>query len=199
MIRRVLSVIDARPSGVTVAFVDNYGMDLGRLLCAGSDVWLNTPVPPNEASGTSGMKAALNGVPSLSTLDGWWIEGWIDGVTGWAIGTSSAAETDRTADADRAADADRLYRVLEEVVAPAYYEHRDVLTAMGRRAIALNASFFSAHRMVDEYDRRAYRRALGGLASSSGSPTGRASSSGPCGRRGPAPAAPRAPGETIRR
>ncbi len=160
MIRRVLSVIDARPSGVTVAFVDNYGMDLGRLLCAGSDVWLNTPVPPNEASGTSGMKAALNGVPSLSTLDGWWIEGWIDGVTGWAFGTSSsAAEGSADGPPD---DADRLYRVLEEVVAPAYYEDRDVLTVMGRRAIALNASFFSAHRMVDEYDRRAYRRALGG-------------------------------------
>ena len=186
MIRRVLSVIDARPSGVAIAFVDNYGMDLGRLLCAGSDVWLNTPVPPNEASGTSGMKAALNGVPSLSTLDGWWIEGWIDGVTGWAIGTpssaaegaavgSSAAEgaaagsyavgSTAAEGADErsvAADADRLYRVLEEVVAPAYYEDRDMLTAMGRRAIALNASFFSAHRMVDEYDRRAYRRALGG-------------------------------------
>jgi glycogen phosphorylase len=175
MIRHVMSVIGARPNGVTVAFVENYGMQLGRLLCAGSDVWLNTPIPPNEASGTSGMKAALNGVPSLSTLDGWWIEGWIDGVTGWAIETSDGADADANdadsdtggdADAatdadDAATDADRLYRMLEEVVVPAYYKERDVLTGMGRRAIALNASFFSAHRMVDEYARRAYRPALG--------------------------------------
>jgi starch phosphorylase len=197
MIRHVLSVIGARPSGVTVAFVENYGMRLGRLLCAGSDVWLNTPVPPNEASGTSGMKAALNGVPSLSTLDGWWIEGWIDGVTGWAIGTSDGTDPGTDPAAADAAHADaahadaahadaahadaahadaahadaahadaahaaHLYRVLEDVVAPAYYKERDVLIAMGRRAIALNASFFSAHRMVDEYDRRAYRPARGG-------------------------------------
>jgi glycogen phosphorylase len=152
MIHHVLSVIKARPRGVTVAFVEDYGMQLGRLLCAGSDVWLNTPVPPNEASGTSGMKAALNGVPSLSTLDGWWSEGWIEGVTGWAIGREDGSE----------ADADHLYRVLEEAVVPAYSKDRDALIAMGRRAISLNASFFSAHRMVDEYAHRAYRAALDG-------------------------------------
>ncbi|MGH2930166.1 MAG: alpha-glucan family phosphorylase, partial [Solirubrobacteraceae bacterium] len=152
MIRHVMSVIGAAPRGVTVAFVENYGMQLGRLLCAGADVWLNTPTPPNEASGTSGMKAALNGVPSLSTLDGWWAEGWIDGVTGWAIGGPDGA----------GADGDHLYRTLEETVVRAYYKDRGVLAAMGRSAIVLNASFFSAHRMVDEYARRAYRPALVG-------------------------------------
>jgi glycogen phosphorylase len=162
MIRHVTSVVGARPHGVAVAYVENYGMELGRLLCAGSDVWLNTPVPPNEASGTSGMKAALNGVPSLSTLDGWWLEGWIDGVTGWAIGAQGSDGATGTGRVDEAGDdADRLYRALESVVAPLYYKDRHALTAIGRHAIALNASFFSAHRMVDEYDRRAYRPAVG--------------------------------------
>jgi starch phosphorylase len=162
MIHHVMSVIGSRPGGVAVAFVENYGMELGRLLCAGSDVWLNTPVPPNEASGTSGMKAALNGVPSLSTLDGWWLEGWIEGVTGWAIGAAEPQEDHAGAETGAADDADRLYRVLESSIAPMYYKDRETLTALGRHAIALNASFFSAHRMVDEYARRAYRPALGG-------------------------------------
>ena len=120
------------------------------------------------------MKAALNGVPSLSTLDGWWIEGWIEGVTGWAIDVPEGNPRDlgaeigaRVACSDPrgsgdADDAELLYRVLEAAVAPTYYKDRDALTAMGRHAVALNASFFSAHRMVDEYARRAYRPALHG-------------------------------------
>jgi glycogen phosphorylase len=161
MLRRVTEVAGAVGRGVTVAFVEDYGMGLGRLLCAGSDVWLNTPVPPNEASGTSGMKAAVNGVPSLSTLDGWWLEGWIEGVTGWAIGSPGPSRTGEGVDAgsgpDGAGDAERLYTMLEEVVVPAYYKDRDGVLSMGRHAIALNGSFFSAHRMVDEYARRVYR------------------------------------------
>ncbi len=185
MIRRVTAVGAERSSSLTVAFIENYGMRLGRLLCAGCDVWLNTPIPPNEASGTSGMKAALNGVPSLSTLDGWWLEGWIEGVTGWAIGAPTAigahseglapaGGTDSSpprghvehtfgvgaAGVDSAEDADRLYRALETIVAPMYYKDREALSAIGRHAISLNASFFSAHRMVDEYARRAYRPAI---------------------------------------
>lgn len=152
MIRRVAALVGDHPHGVRVAFLENYGMALGRLLCAGSDVWLNTPVPPNEASGTSGMKAALNGVPSLSTLDGWWAEGGIEGVTGWTIGPAPGG---------RPAAADQLYAALEEVVVPAYYKDADALVTMGRHAIALNGSFFSAHRMVDEYRRRAYGPLIG--------------------------------------
>jgi len=149
MIRRVAALTGDHRDGVRVVFLEDYGMTLGRLLCAGSDIWLNTPVPPNEASGTSGMKAALNGVPSLSTLDGWWAEGGIDGLTGWTI--SDAAGPDA---------ADQLYSKLEEVVST-YYKEPDALVAMGRQAIALNGSFFSADRMVDEYWRRAYAPRLG--------------------------------------
>ncbi len=162
MIRHVASVAGAVGHAVTVAFLENYDMELGRLVCAGADVWLNTPTPSNEASGTSGMKAALNGVPSLSILDGWWIEGWIEGVTGWAIGRPPGA-TGREVRVDAgdagADDAGLLYGVLDTVVVPAYYEDRDAIVAIGRRAIALNGSFFSAHRMVDEYARRVYRLA----------------------------------------
>jgi starch phosphorylase len=145
MIRHVAALTGDHRNGVRVAFVEDYGMALGRLLCAGSDVWLNTPIPPNEASGTSGMKAALNGVPSLSTLDGWWAEGGIDGLTGWTIVDAAGPDA-----------ANRLYDALEEVVVPTYYKDREALVAMGRQAIALNGSFFSADRMVDEYCRRAY-------------------------------------------
>jgi starch phosphorylase len=174
MIRRVASVSGTSSRRLLITFVEGYGMRLGRILCAGTDVWLNTPLPPNEASGTSGMKAALNGVPSLSTRDGWWIEGWIEGVTGWAIdvpeahrhglgaGPSVHSEDRRTRRRSDADDADDLYRVLESVVAPLYYKDRDALTAIGRGAIALNASFFSAHRMIAEYARRAYRPAMHG-------------------------------------
>ena len=168
MIRHVASVTGAPPRGVTVAFVENYGMQLGRLLCSGADVWLNTPAPPNEASGTSGMKAALNGVPSLSTLDGWWLEGWIQGVTGWAVdapdgpGDGLEGLVGTAGEHVRAAgeDAERLYRALETLVAPLYYKDPDAFSALGRHAVSLVASYFSAHRMVDEYVRRAYRRAL---------------------------------------
>jgi starch phosphorylase len=161
MLRHVTSATRVAPPGVRLAFVENYGMQLGRLLCAGADVWLNTPIPPNEASGTSGMKAALNGVPSLSTLDGWWLEGWVQGVTGWAIDAPEGTEGgfgEGAALGD--GDAERLYRALETIVAPLYYKDPEAFSAVGRHAIALNASYFSAHRMVEEYVRRAYRPAL---------------------------------------
>jgi len=86
MIRRVHEARESLGGPLAVTCLANYDMALARLACAGVDVWLNTPLPPLEASGTSGMKAALNGVPSLGVLDGWWIEGHIEGVTGWAIG-----------------------------------------------------------------------------------------------------------------
>jgi starch phosphorylase len=138
------------PPGVRIVFLPDYDMSLARLLCAGSDVWLNTPEPPNEASGTSGMKAALNGVPSVSTLDGWWLEGHIEGVTGWAIGSTSEGPQGASEHAEA------LYRLLGDVVIPMYYRDPDRFDAVRRNAIALNASFFSGHRMVDEYARRAY-------------------------------------------
>jgi starch phosphorylase len=131
---------------VKVVFLEGYSLSLAKVLCAGSDVWLNTPAKPNEASGTSGMKAALNGVPSLSILDGWWIEGCIEGITGWAIG-------DHTTDGD---DASALYNKLEQVVAPLFYRDRHAFLVIMRNAIALNGSFFNTERMVREYSLSAY-------------------------------------------
>ena len=133
---------------VPVVFLPDYDMDLARLLVSGSDVWLNTPQRPLEASGTSGMKAALNGVPNLSVLDGWWVEGWIEGVTGWAIGGEN--------DADNAGDAGSLYAKLEQQVLPAYYGERGRWTAVMKGAIARNASYFNSHRMMRRYAVEAY-------------------------------------------
>ena len=90
MIRRVFAAAGDMGETVKVVYLENYDMALGKIICAGVDLWLNTPLRPQEASGTSGMKAALNGVPSLSVLDGWWIEGHVENVTGWSIGNDSA-------------------------------------------------------------------------------------------------------------
>jgi starch phosphorylase len=146
---------------VRVVFLENYDLSLAALLCAGCDLWLNTPQAPLEASGTSGMKAAVNGVPSLSILDGWWLEGWVEGVTGWAIGpretaSDAAAPAEVLAERSRV-DADSLYDRLETVVAPLYYNDRAAWLEVCRSAIALNGSFFNTERMAREYARAAYR------------------------------------------
>jgi starch phosphorylase len=150
MIRRVYGAAEALRGHVPVAYLENYDMDLARAMTAGSDLWLNTPLPPNEASGTSGMKAALNGVPSLSTPDGWWLEGCIEGVTGWAIGKEET-EGDRW---DR--DAESIYQKLKQVILPLYYRDRAGYLDVMRNALALNGSFFNTHRMVQQYVLRAY-------------------------------------------
>jgi starch phosphorylase len=141
---------------VKLAYLDNYDVRLAKHLTAGVDVWVNTPKPPWEASGTSGMKAAHNGVPSLSVLDGWWWEGHIEGVTGWAIGSP---ERETSPDRSDAADADDLYRALEQDILPLFYGDRGRWTAVMRSTIALNASFFNAQRMLQEYVAQAYRDA----------------------------------------
>ena len=118
-------------------------------------MWLNTPQRPMEASGTSGMKAALNGVPSLSVLDGWWIEGCIEGTTGWAIGRDGRApETP----ADSQTDAALLYEKLAQVVVPLFYNDRDRYLDVMVHAIALNGSFFNTQRMMQQYVLKAYFR-----------------------------------------
>ncbi len=134
-------------------YLDNYDMATGGLMVAGCDLWLNTPLPPLEASGTSGMKAALNGVPSLSVLDGWWIEGCIEGITGWAIGPRHDGEARGD---DPAEDAASVYDTLEHVIQPAFYEARDGYIDVMRHAIALNGSFFNTGRMLTQYVSRAY-------------------------------------------
>lgn len=151
-IKRIFAGQSVLKPQIKMAYLVNYDWELGRLMTAGVDLWLNTPLPPMEASGTSGMKAAMNGVPSLSILDGWWIEGCIEGVTGWAI-DSTASETvgDRTE-----ADAISLYRQLEEVIVPQFYNDRDQFICTMRSAIALNGSFFNTQRMVLQYVSNAY-------------------------------------------
>ncbi|MCI0552632.1 MAG: alpha-glucan family phosphorylase, partial [Anaerolineae bacterium] len=124
----------------------------GKMITSGVDVWLNTPQPPLEASGTSGMKAALNGVPSLSILDGWWIEGCIEGVTGWAIGEKTEEGHERSKDAAS------LYDKLEHVVIPLFYRDRDRFLEVMRHAIALNGAFFNTQRMLQQYVVNAYFR-----------------------------------------
>ena len=135
---------------VPIVFLPDYHMDLARLLVSGVDVWLNLPLRPLEASGTSGMKAALNGVPNLSVPDGWWLEGWIEGVTGWAVGGG--------ADADNARDAASLYDKLEQTVLPLYHGDRAGWAAVMKGAISRNASFFNSHRMMRRYAVEAYLR-----------------------------------------
>jgi starch phosphorylase len=129
-----------------IVYLENYAWDLGALLTAGVDVWVNTPKRPYEASGTSGMKAALNGVPSLSILDGWWIEGCIEGVTGWAIEDG----------ADDDAEANSLYEKLENAIVPLYRQSPEKWARLMRTTLAFNGSYFNTNRMVKQYTRNAY-------------------------------------------
>ena len=135
---------------IPIAFLPNYGMRLALELVSGADVWLNTPLRPLEASGTSGMKAAFNGVPSLSILDGWWIEGCMEGVTGWAIGDDSSSAAD--------GDAASLYDKLETTILPLYRSGVHAWAPVMRGAIGKNAAYFNSHRMMRRYAIEAYIR-----------------------------------------
>jgi starch phosphorylase len=154
VIERVFQAREALRNDIPVAYLEDYDMTIAELVTAGSDVWLNTPHPPLEASGTSGMKAALNGVPSLSVLDGWWIEGHVEGVTGWAIGEDAHASAERPVDS--ASHAASLYDKLERNILPLFYGNRTGLIEIMRHTIALNGSFFTAQRMLQEYLIKAY-------------------------------------------
>ncbi len=154
IIRRIFEAAAALAQDVRVVYLENYDMALGKLVCSGVDVWLNTPLRPQEASGTSGMKAALNGVPSLSILDGWWIEGHVEGITGWSIGDAVGLENDSRAEANS------LYEKLENSVLPIFYHEPEKFAHMMRSAIALNGSFFNTQRMIFQYVRNAYRAAF---------------------------------------
>jgi glycogen phosphorylase len=151
-IRSVLEAAQHLQNDVPVVYLTEYDLELALPLIAGVDLWINTPLRPLEASGTSGMKAALNGVPSFSVLDGWWREGCIEGVTGWSVG---GADPPSGEGASRT-DADDFYRKLREVVAPQFYEDRQGWGQIMRQAVALNASFFNTHRMVRQYMAHAY-------------------------------------------
>ncbi|HEX4156366.1 MAG TPA: alpha-glucan family phosphorylase [Acidobacteriaceae bacterium] len=137
-----------------ILYLENYDWDLGEQLTNGVDVWLNTPRRPYEASGTSGMKAALNGVPSLSVLDGWWIEGCAENITGWAIEDFD----------DEVKEADHLYNKLEKVVAPLYND-KNAWAQIRRHCIAMNGTFFNTHRMLGQYVSNAYFPQASSIAS----------------------------------
>jgi glycogen phosphorylase len=150
IIRRIFEAAAALANDVRVVYLPNYDMALGKVICSGVDVWLNTPLKPQEASGTSGMKAALNGVPSLSVLDGWWIEGHIEGITGWCIGEANGPENDANADALS------LYQKLQTVILPLFYKNPEKFSEVMRSTIAFNGSFFNTQRMIFQYLRNAY-------------------------------------------
>ncbi len=152
VIRRVFRASAALESpSIRILYVPDYDLTWGGLLTSGVDVWLNTPLPPLEASGTSGMKAALNGVPSLSVLDGWWVEGCLEGTTGWAIGERGSAPQ------DSAVESRSLYDKLDTAVASLFYREPEKYAAIRRAAIAINGSFFNTERMLQQYVDNAYR------------------------------------------
>jgi len=150
LIRKVIETASVLKGSIPVVWLEDYDIELARMMISGCDLWLNTPRKPQEASGTSGMKAAHNGVPSLSILDGWWVEGCIEGLTGWAIGTAEESENDDNANAAS------LYDKLENEIIPRFYNDRDRWIDMMRHTIAINGSFFNTHRMVQQYVLHAY-------------------------------------------
>jgi starch phosphorylase len=144
--------------GGRIAFVEDYGEQLAQYLVHGVDIWLNNPLPPSEACGTSGMKAGLNGVPHLSILDGWWVEGF-NGKNGWAV------EHDPSSTSPDGSDAEKIYRILEDEIIPLYYKTsesgvpQDWVKAM-KAAMKSNAARFSARRMVKEYIEKFYSKGM---------------------------------------
>jgi starch phosphorylase len=149
LIRRIFAAREQLGDAVRIVYLPNYEMALAAKMVAGVDLWLNNPMKPLEASGTSGMKAAMNGVPSFSVLDGWWVEGHVEGVTGWSIGGPEL-------EADPTRDAVDLYIKLERVILPLFYGLPFAYAEVMRSAIALNGSFFNTQRMVGQYVHNAY-------------------------------------------
>ena len=150
LIKKIFSISVQLKDQIKIVYLDNYDQILAKMLISGVDLWLNTPQKPMEASGTSGMKAAHNGIPSLSILDGWWIEGCIEGLTGWAIGSTIDEENDNKKDSYL------LYEKLEKTIIPLFYNNRKGWIDIMRHSIAINASFFNTQRMVLQYVLHAY-------------------------------------------
>ena len=151
-IKHIFNVMKTIGGKIKIVFIHNYDMTIGKLMTSGVDLWLNTPRRPQEASGTSGMKAAHNGVPQFGTLDGWWLEGCIENITGWAIGP----EKTKDQESDDAIDKCDLYDKLENKIMPKFYCDRDNWIRTMRSCIAINASFFNTNRMIQQYVLNAY-------------------------------------------
>ncbi len=156
LIEKIFSIKESLKDKIKMAYVKNYDMDIALKMVSGVDVWLNTPLRPREASGTSGMKAAHNGVINFSVLDGWWIEGHIEGFTGWSIGPTPT-ETKLIDNMDTR-DADDLYNKLGNIIIPMYYHDRHTWIRMMQNAIGKNAYYFNCHRMMRRYVTDAYIR-----------------------------------------
>lgn len=154
IIRDIYKLIDTLREEIKIVFLENYDMNLAAKLVAGVDVWLNTPTRPYEASGTSGMKAAHNGVINFSVLDGWWIEGWIEGVTGWAIGPQPDEELSEVE--ARLAELNDIYNKLFYIIVPMYYEQKDEWFRLINNSIGMVAYYFNTHRMMRSYVTNAY-------------------------------------------
>ena len=143
LIRDIYDSAEQIAEEIPVAFIENYDMETGLLMTSGVDIWLNNPIRPMEASGTSGMKAAMNGVPNCSILDGWWPEACIHGVNGWAIGNAENVRDDER-------DANNIYQVLEQDVLPLWEGSKDAWAEMMKASIAASAEF-TGHRMIQDY------------------------------------------------
>jgi starch phosphorylase len=153
-IKKIFCVMNTIDNNVKIAFIHNYDIGIGKMMVSGVDLWLNTPRRPQEASGTSGMKAAHNGVPQFGTLDGWWLEGCIENITGWAIGPEKTKDEASDDDIDRY----DLFDKLENMILPKFYNDRDNWIRTMRSCIAINASFFNTNRMIQQYVLNAYFR-----------------------------------------
>jgi len=161
ILQKIHNISKELGTAMPVVFIENYNMTPAKLITSGVDLWLNTPVRPREASGTSGMKCVHNGIMNFSVLDGWWIEGCLEGHTGWAIGPEPGPNDMRGYDESQ--DAEDLYRKLQIKILPLYYNNRPRWIRMMKLAISINASYFNTHRVVREYCEKAYGTVFRGL------------------------------------
>ncbi|MBU1782809.1 alpha-glucan family phosphorylase, partial [bacterium] len=152
LIKKIHQHIKELKNEIKIVYLEEYNMELGKLITSGVDIWLNNPKRPMEASGTSGMKASHNGIPNFSILDGWWIEGHIEGITGWSIGEKGKLDQD---DLDEK-NAEEFYAKLKTTILPMYYQREWQWVDIMQCSIAFNASFFNTHRMVQQYISNAY-------------------------------------------
>jgi starch phosphorylase len=158
MIKAVIQAQQALSPEIKAVYLENYDIAMAKLIISGVDLWLNTPQKPQEASGTSGMKAACNGIPSLSILDGWWLEGALEDKTGWIIESKNIENQDL--EESNILDANNLYDKLENKIIPIFYNNRQQWLDIMRQSIYLNASLFNCQRLMQEYFEKAYQKVV---------------------------------------
>lgn len=157
-IKKINQIKNDYKNDIKIAYLENYNIKVAKLMTQGADLWLNNPIPGQEASGTSGMKAAINGVPSLSTIDGWWEEGWEEDVTGWAINNPDEKIDQFTHEELKQKHADVVYEKLEKHIVPTFYNNQTHWLEIMKNAIIKNGTNFNSHRMVKEYWEQAWSK-----------------------------------------